>query len=165
MFFFNLALFSYILGGTPGSLLLMYSTWHRIDQAFRPSTLAAHTTHFKTFLAYLVFMKLPIQISVHNVLTFLEYLYCRQISPAVLRNYVSSIRSMGTKFLLDVSPLSHFTIDRYIRSVSINSQFAPSPRGIFYIKTLYHISLFCDLLQDPPPPLQSYFSGRLFRFS
>ena len=106
----------------------MDNAWHRIDQAYRPSTLAAHTTHFKTFLAYLIFMKLPLQISVHNVLTFLEYLYCRQISPAVLKNYVSSLRNMGTKFLLVVSPLNHFAIHRYLRSVSINSQFAPSPK-------------------------------------
>ena len=129
--------------------MLMDNAWHRIDQAYRPSTLAAHTTHFKTFLAYLIFMKLPVQISVHNVLTFLEYLYCRQISPAVLKNYVSSIRNMGTKFLLDVSPLSHFAIYRYLKSVFINSQFAPSPKGIFDIKTMYHISISCDLLPDP----------------
>ena len=49
--------FSYVLGGTPGSLLLMESVWDRIDQAYRPSTLAAHTTHFKTFLVYLIFIK------------------------------------------------------------------------------------------------------------
>ena len=100
--------------------MLMDNAWHGIDQAYRPSTVAAHTTHFKTFLAFLIFMKLPIQISVHNVLTFLEYLYCRQISPAVLK-----------------------------KSVSINSQFAPSPKGIFDIKTMYHISISCDLLGDP----------------
>ena len=38
---------------------------------------------------------------------------------------------------------------RFLRSISINSTFSPTPRGIFSIEMLYHISLACDILPDP----------------
>ena len=38
---------------------------------------------------------------------------------------------------------------RYMRSISINSHFTPTPKGVWDIRTLYLISLSCDILQDP----------------
>ena len=37
-----------------------------------------------------------------------------------------------------------------VLSISINSSFNPTPRGIFDIKTLTSISSTCDILHDPP---------------
>ena len=45
----------------------------RIQQAFRPSTTSAHSLHFKTFIAFLIFMDLPIICNVHNILAFMEF--------------------------------------------------------------------------------------------
>ena len=44
---------------------------------------------------------------------------------------------------------SYPLLSRFLRSISINSQFSPSPKEIFDIKTIYFISLSCDILQDP----------------
>ena len=38
----------------------------------------------------------------------------------------------------------------FIRSISINSQFSPRPKGIFDLKTLTLMIKACDLLDDPP---------------
>ena len=92
---------------------------------------------------------IPLECSVHNLLTFLEYLFQNCISPKVISTSFSSIHSKAKLYGLDVSSIAHPAVQRYIRSISINSRFAPTPRGIFDIRTLYNISLSCDILSDP----------------
>ena len=100
-------------------------------------------------MSFLVFMNLSVEISLHNILVFLEYLYINSLSPKVIKNYLSSISSMARKFSLDSSNCYHHMVQRYLRSISINSKFSPTPRGLFDIQTLYYISLSCDTLSDP----------------
>ena len=80
---------------------------------------------------------------------FLEYLFQNNISPKVIRNYLSSVRLMASKYNIPQTGLDHYAISNYIRSISINSDFRPTPRGIFDLTTLYHISISCDILDDP----------------
>ena len=94
-------------------------------------------------------MDLPISLSLHNVLAFLEYLYQKALSPNVIKNYVSSLSTMAKNFGLDHEALFHQVVFRYLRSIQLNSPFRPTPRGLFGIPTLYHISLACDQLPDP----------------
>ena len=56
-------------------IILIKSACVRIQHAFRPSTASAYTLHFKTFLAFLIIMDLPIACNVQNILTFMEFLY------------------------------------------------------------------------------------------
>ena len=132
------------------STSLLHTAWTRVHTAYRPSTESAHALHFRTFISYLIFMELPITMTVHNLLTFLEYLYQNQLSPRVISSYLSSIQSRARLYSWDISPVSHPAIARYLRSIAINSRFNPTPRGIFDIPTLYNISLSCDSLSDPP---------------
>ena len=44
---------------------------------------------------------------------------------------------------------SHRLVSDYLRSISINTRFAPTPRGIFDLTTLASISQACDILVDP----------------
>ena len=119
------------------------------DLAYRPSTTASHLLHFRTVLSFLVFMNLPVAMTVHNILTFLEYLYINSLSPKVIKKYLSSIASMARQLNLETSSFHHHMVQRYLRSISINSRFAPTPRGLFNIETLYYISISCDILSDP----------------
>ena len=57
---------------------------------------------------------------------------------------------MALEFQIDHSCLSHHSIAKYLRSLSINSMFRPTPRGVFNVHTLYKISVACDSLSDPP---------------
>ena len=67
----------------------------------------------------------------------------------VIKNYLSSVRSVASYYHLDSNPTSDPVISRFIRSISINSPFSPTPRGIFSIEMLYHISIACEILSDP----------------
>ena len=94
-------------------------------------------------------MDLPIDISVQNTLAFMEYLYKNSLSPRVISNYIASIQTRARFYSWDTSAVSHPAVIRYIRSININSNFTPTPRGIFDVHTLYRISLSCDSLSDP----------------
>ena len=52
-----------------------------ITTAFRPSTRNAHLTHFKTSIAFAVYMNFKIEFSLTNILAFLEFLVHNKIPP------------------------------------------------------------------------------------
>ena len=94
-------------------------------------------------------MDLPLTISVQNTIAFMEYLYQSALSPRVISTYLSSIQAKAKLYSWDTMAISHPAVTRYICSININSKFNPTPRGIFDIRTLYHISVSCDILSDP----------------
>ena len=118
-------------------------------KAYRPSTVQAHRTHFATYLSVLLFYSLPINLSPQNLLIFYEFLVKNHLSPKVIRNYFSSISSLSQFYDLNTHGLSHPVVLRFLRSLSINSTFRPTPRGIFDIRMMYEISKACDSLHDP----------------
>ena len=110
----------------------------------------AHNTHIRTYLSFANFMDLPVIPSIHSVLAFLEYLYLNFISYKVMLNYMSSLRKASHKYSWSPQVFSHRLILDYLRSVSLNSRFSPTIRGIFDISTLTLMSQTCDILEDPP---------------
>ena len=55
---------------------LLSLAWHRVLGAYRPGTIQAQRTHFKTFLSVLVFYDLPIEVSARNLLNFEKLTIC-----------------------------------------------------------------------------------------
>ena len=100
-------------------------------------------------MVFWIFYGLSVNVTAQNLLIFMEFLSRNQLSHRVIRNYLSSLSSMAQFYGLDTSHLSHPAVSIFLRSLSINSSFRPSPRGIFDIRTLYHISKACDSLPDP----------------
>ena len=95
----------------------------------------AHKTHLRTFLSFLYFTNLPLTFTLSNILAFLEYLYQNHISPKVIKNYLSSITTMAKFYQLDHQDIFHPSVTRYIRSISTNSRFQPTP-GAFLMSKL-----------------------------
>ena len=142
--------FTYLISGSnPSSLQLLNSAWQKMDQAYRPSTSSAHRTHFRTFISFIYFMDLPMSVTLHNMLVFLEYLHQNSLSPKVIKNYLSSIATMSKAYSIDYTATHHPAVLRYIRGLSLTFPFRPTPRGIFDIPTLYAISKQCETLSDP----------------
>ena len=81
-------------------------------------------------------MSLPHHPSPHTLLAFMEF-------------YLSSIKKAASRYHWSLSPFSHLAVLAYLRSISINSSFAPTPRGIFDLTTLALISRACNILEDP----------------
>ena len=100
--------FTYLISGSnPSSLQLLNSAWQKMDQAYRPSTSSAHRTHFRTFISFIYFMDLPMSVTLHNVLVFLEYLHQNSLSPKVIKNYLSSIATMSKAYSIDYTATHH----------------------------------------------------------
>ena len=97
----------------------------------------------------MLFYSLPLNVSAQNILIFLEFLVKNHLSPRVVRNYFASISSLAKFYHMDSSDLSHPAVFRFLRSLSINSTFRPTLRGVFSIRIMYDISKACDSLQDP----------------
>ena len=132
------------------SSALAQAAWNRIRMAYRPATRSAHTTHLKTYLSFVIVMDLPLQFTVHSTLSFLEYLHINNISHRVMLNYLSSFKVLAKRYGWDPTPLAHQLVTSYLKSISRNSGFNPTSRGIFSLPTLSAISKACDLLSDPP---------------
>ena len=94
-------------------------------------------------------MNLPVELHLHSILAFWEYLHINSLSHKVILNYTSSLKRAALKYSWHPEVLSHRLVMEYLRSISINSRFAPTPRGIFDLSTLALISRTCTILNDP----------------
>ena len=119
------------------------------ESAYRPSTPAAVRMHLRKYLAFVIYMGIQPDITIQTILSFLEFLHLDSVSPRVIANYVSSLKTVARRYKLDPEPLSHQLVSVYLRSITINSTFNPTPRGAFDLNTLASISKPCDILQDP----------------
>ena len=128
---------------------LVRAALHRTKKAYRPATRNLHLTHLRTYLSFVIFMDLPILPSVHSALAFLEYLHMNALSHKVIVNYVSSLKKASIKYSWSPDVFTHRLILEYLRSVSINTRFSPTVRGIFDISSLLLISQTCAILEDP----------------
>ena len=138
-----------IAGASSTTTPLVRSAIKRIDTAFRPSTRNAHLLHFKTFIAFAVYMNFEVEFSLSNILAFLECLIHNKISPKVVANYISSLKTVAKLFFIPSGDLYHTSVSLYLRSIRINLPFSPTPRGVFSLSVLQSISQSCQLLDDP----------------
>ena len=95
-------------------------------------------------------MNQPITLDLQNILSFIQYLAYNNITPKVIANYLSSIRTMAGWYGIPHSDLSHHMVFLLLRSLRINSVVPPTPKGIFDIHTMVKISALCDGTNDPP---------------
>ena len=56
---------------------------------------------------------------------------------------------MASLYKIPHQALQSEPVKRFLRSITINSSFLPTHRGIFDIHTIYLISIICDRLSDP----------------
>ena len=139
-----------ISGASQTSAVILDSAWSRVQSPVRTSTGSGSDRHLRTFLSYLIFMQLPPNFSLHNIIVFLEFLYQRSLSPKVIANYlVLSLKSMAKFYNIEHFDFSHIAVSRFLRSITFNSRFNLTLRDVFDIYTLYRISLACVSLSDP----------------
>ena len=115
------------------SASLVKSALDRTKTAYRPSTKSL-ITHI---LSFTIFMPLPAAPSVHSFLVFMEFLYANSLSYKVILNYISSTQQASRRFNWTLAPFIYDLVITYLRCISINSKFSPTPRGIFDLSSFY----------------------------
>ena len=83
------------------------------------------------------------------MLTFIEYLHANGMSSKIIKHYVLSASVMEDCYNIDHETLSHSCVVRLLRSIDMNSMFAPTPQGVFNARTVYFLSISYDNLRDP----------------
>ena len=129
--------------------MLIENTWSSLTKAYRPATTSAQALHFRTFVTFLKYFKLPITFELQHVLCFLQLLSNNGLQPKVISNYVASLRTMASWYELEHKALSHHSVFLLLRSFKINNHSTPSPKGIFDIHTLERIISSCSITSDP----------------
>ena len=93
--------------------------------AYRPSTLAAQRMHISC-LCHIHGHSTSVHNS--NCFIFLRIFVFDSVSPRAIANYVSSLKTAAKRYKFDSDPMQHQLVSAYLRSISINSTFAPTPK-------------------------------------
>ena len=105
--------------------------------------------HLKTYLTFVTYIGVQPEFTIQTILSFLEFLHSNSVSTRVIANYVSSLKTVACRYKWDPEPLHHRLVSAYLRSITINSTFNPTPSGTFDLNTLASVSRACETLQDP----------------
>ena len=90
--------------------------------------MAAQYTHLRTYFSFVTYIGVAPDITIHTVVSFLEFLHSNSVSPKVIANYVSSLKTAACRYNWDSLPQ---LVSDYLRSITINANFNPTPRGTF----------------------------------
>ena len=136
----------YLISGSPHPYsTLVASARERIITAHRSSTVVSQKMHFKTYLSFVVVVFIAFLKNCAQ--TYLVFLHQNKLSP-IICNYVASLDPLCSLYQFPCG-CHNPSIGRFLRSISITSQFKRTASAIFDVPTLYHISTACVLLEDP----------------
>ena len=117
----------------------------RLFNAFCDSTRRTYATLFKTFLAFAIFMEWDIlQVSVFNLLCFLEFLNYNNVKTSLMSNYLSAIKAYFNVLGLDVAIFQDMRVKYYQKAVQLSTPMNVRLRKIIDIPLLSKIVEQCN---------------------
>ena len=100
---------------------------------------------FRLFVAFCICAKFDvIHVTLQCVLAYLEFLARNNVSPNMVANHVSALKSKFIMYDLNYHLLEHPKIRYFVRSMKINRPLIPVVRNIMSIETLTRLVLECD---------------------
>ena len=119
----------------------------RLQAAFRPSTLKAYTSMFRTFMCFCVFVDLDVcHLDVHGILAYLECLHFNKVSVNMISNHLAAIKAKLIVLGLNPSPLDHKKVKYYIRALKLNRPITVTSHNIITVRMLLKIVYQCDYI-------------------
>ena len=136
----------------------------RLQKAFRPKTHKCYLLLFRTFLAFVIHMKVKLaKVDCSVILSFLELLTKHNTSTHMVANYVAAIKAKFMVFGLQYWVLDDPRVKYFLRSLKVNRPLCVPRRNIMDIPTLRKLILLCD---DIPmgPVFKALFLTAFFGF-
>ena len=125
--------------------LLAHKALQTTHLAFRPATQKMYNGMFRLFLAFTIFMKVPISAITSVVLiSYMQFLDANSISPSAMANHISAIKA---KMALCGLPLAMFDDPRikyFQKAMVLKRPFKANLKKIIDIDTLQLIIRACD---------------------
>ena len=135
-------MFKFLLGHFLAHLFKLASA--RVHSAMRPSTQAAYNRHFRNFLLFCTFLAIAIEtLSVEQLLSYCEFLYCNQYSPSAIANALAGLKSRMQSYGLKVSVFSDIRINYFLKSLRLRQPFRAKMPHLIDFKLLRQISQAC----------------------
>ena len=117
----------------------------RLTNAFCQSTKRAYATLFKTFLAFTIFLEWDIfQVTVFNLLCFLECLNYNKVKASLMANYLSAIKANFIVLGLDVSIFQDVRIKYYQKAVQLSAPMNVKLKKVIDVPLLLQIIDQCN---------------------
>ena len=119
----------------------------RVQQAFRPATMASYRRKFRLFLAYCCFIHVQLShLSPVILLSFLEFLIHNGMSTSAISNHLSAVKTSLSMYGISVLSFSDPRIKYFQKSLTLNRQFSAKIKKIIDIETLNKIVLVCETM-------------------
>ena len=119
----------------------------RVQQAFRPATMASYRRKFRLFLAYCCFIQVQLhQLTPLVLLSFLEFLFHNGVSNSGIANNLSAVKSSLSMYGVSVFAFLDPRIKYFQKSLTLNRQFTAKIKKIIDINTLMDIVSVCDTM-------------------
>ena len=105
----------------------------------------AYQAIFKIFMSFAIFLNLNFPpVSEQQVLLFVQFLLCNDLSYSSILNYLSALRFKFQWYGWPVQPLNSFRLSLLLKSIKNNIRRLPKLKGVFDIATLVAICQKCD---------------------
>ena len=119
----------------------------RVQQAFRPATMASYRRKFRLFLAFCSFIQVQLsQLTPVVLLSFLEFLTHNGMSSLAIANHLSAVKTSLSMYGISVLPFLDPRIKYFQKSLTLNRQFLVKIKKIIDIDTLTNIVSVCDTM-------------------
>ena len=117
----------------------------RVHNAFCDTTRKAYMAMFRLYLGFLSFMNWdPSQVTVPQLLVFLEFLVANNFSYSQICNHLSGIKAFANIYGLSEWPFSHVQVKYFLRSLQIRAPIMLTLKKIIDIPLLKGIVTQCD---------------------
>ena len=119
----------------------------RVQQAFRPATVASYRRKVRIFLAYCCFIQIQLcQLTPVVLLSFLEFLTENGISHSAIANYISAVKASLSMYGISTLPFYDERIKYFQKSLALHKPFTATIKKIIDILLLKDIVAVCDTM-------------------
>ena len=127
----------------------------RVQQAFRPATVASYGRKFRLFLAYCCFIQIQLhQLTPVILFSFLKFLLENGISNSAIANYITAVKASLSMYDISALPFYDQRIKYFQKSLTLNKPFTATIKKIIDIPLLKDIIAVCDTM----------WMGQVFKF-
>ena len=113
--------------------------------AFRPATQKMYNGTFRLFLAFTIFMKVPI-VAITSVIliSYMQYLDANSISPLAMANHIPAIKAKMALYGLPLAIFDDPRIKYFQKAMVLKRPFKANLKKVIDIDTLHLIIRACD---------------------
>ena len=131
-------------------MLLKAKASSRLHTAYRPKTRRCYQLLFRNFIGFCICSDIdPTEITLHEVLAYLEYLSENNVSCNMLANNISALKANFIMYSLQYELMEKPQVRLFVKATKINRPLAITTRNIMSIDILKDLIAACDALKSP----------------